>query len=138
LPAAAGYQPYVDLLQSGTADVEPAGGLQELQQAMGATDEEMAMLQQLGEGSWPLENADIMDLDNQKSDSATPTVASMSTSSTPTTTVASKVVNLVEGTTGEKTRREEDGNAVSSIAMVPCIQSAKFGFFISSVLMFSK
>ena len=128
----------MDLLQSGTADVEPAGGLQELQQAMGATDEEMAMLQQLGEGSWPLENADIMDLDNQKSDSATPTVASMSTSSTPTTTVASKVVNLVEGTTGEKTRREEDGNAVSSIAMVPCIQSAKFGFFISSVLMFSK
>ena len=48
------------------------GGLRELQQAMGATDEEMAMLQQLGEGNWPLEDADIMDLDNQKS-ASTPT-----------------------------------------------------------------
>lgn len=128
MPAAAGYQPYVDLLQSGTADVDPTGGLRELQQAMGATDEEMAMLQQLGEGSWPLEDADIMDLDNQKSDSVTPTVASMSTSSTPTTTAASKVVNLVQGTTGERTRKEEDGNAVSSIAMVLCLQSAKSEF----------
>jgi len=118
----------VDLLQSGTADVDPSGGLRELQQAMGATDEEMAMLQQLGEGSWPLEDADIMDLDNQKSDSVAPTVASTSTSSTPTTTAASKVVNLVEGSTGERTRREKDGNAMSSVAMVLCIQYANFEF----------
>jgi hypothetical protein len=94
---------------------------------MGATDEEMAMLQQLGEGSWPLEDADIMDLDNQKSNNVTPTVASVSTSSTPTNTAASRVVKLVEGTR-ERTRGEEDGNAVSSIAMVLCIKSAKSEF----------
>jgi hypothetical protein len=128
LSATAGYQPYVGLLHSGTADVDPGGGLRELQQAMGATDEEMAMLQQLGEGSWPLEDADIMDLDNQKSDNITPTVASMSTSSTPTNTAASTVVKLVEGTMRERTRGEEDGNAVSSVAMVLCIKSTKSEF----------
>lgn len=116
------YPPYVDLLQSGTADVDPNGGLRELQQAMGATDEEMAMLEQLGEGSWPLEDADIMDLDNQKSASATPTVAPTSTTSTPADTVSSRVAKLVEDTAGEGTRREEDGSAVSSIAMVLCTQ----------------
>lgn len=118
----------MDLLQSGTADVDPTGGLRELQQAMGATDEEMAMLQQLGEGSWPLEDADIMDLDNQKSDSVTPSVASMSTSNTPTNTATSRVVKLVEGATGERTRGEEDGNAVASVTMVLCLQPAKSEF----------
>jgi hypothetical protein len=108
-----GYQPYVDVLQSGTADVDPTCELRELQQAMGATDEEMAMLQQLGEGSWPLEDADIMDLDNQKSSSTTPTVV-------PTNTVTNRVAKLVEVTAGERTRREEDGSAVSSSAMVLC------------------
>ncbi|KAJ9592589.1 hypothetical protein L9F63_015727, partial [Diploptera punctata] len=64
------YQPYMDLLQPETCE-DSSGGLRELQQAMGATDEEMAMLQQLGEGNWPLEDADIMDLDNQKSATST-------------------------------------------------------------------
>ncbi|KAJ8871549.1 hypothetical protein PR048_027873 [Dryococelus australis] len=42
-------------------------GLEELQRAMGATDEEMLMLQKLGENCcWPLENAEIMDLDGHK------------------------------------------------------------------------
>nr|CAD7439593.1 unnamed protein product [Timema bartmani] len=43
------------------------GELVDLQRAMGATDEEMLMLQKLGEDGWPLENADLMDLDNQRS-----------------------------------------------------------------------
>ncbi|XP_021934548.1 uncharacterized protein LOC110837065 isoform X3 [Zootermopsis nevadensis] len=111
------YPPYVDLLQSGTAEVNPNGGLRELQQAMGATDEEMAMLEQLGEGSWPLEDADIMDLDNQKSATATSTVASASTASTPTDAVSSRAAKLVEDTVGEGDRREEDGGAVSSVAV---------------------
>ena len=64
------YQPYMDLLQPESCE-DGTGGLRELQQAMGATDEEMAMLQQLGEGNWPLEDADIMDLDNQKSAATT-------------------------------------------------------------------
>ncbi|KAJ4433837.1 hypothetical protein ANN_16149 [Periplaneta americana] len=94
-----GYQPYVDLLQPA---VDPTGGLRELQQAMGATDEEMAMLQQLGESSWPLEDADIMDLDNQKSGSATPAIASTSaTTTTVTVTTATSVTttNTVATTT---------------------------------------
>lgn len=117
LPAADGYQPYVDLLQSGTADVDATGGLRELQQAMGATDEEMAMLQQLGEGSWPVEDADIMDLDNQKSDSTTLTGAPTSATSTSTNTPASRLAKLVEGAR-ERTRSEEDGSGASSITMV--------------------
>lgn len=112
----------MDLLQPGTADVDPNSGLRELQQAMGATDEEMAMLEQLGEGSWPLEDADIMDLDNQKSAIVTPTVAPTSTGSTPTDTVSSSVAKLVEDTSGEGTRREEDGSALSSVTVVLCIQ----------------
>lgn len=118
LPAADGYQPYVDMLQSGTADVDATGGLRELQQAMGATDEEMAMLQQLGEGSWPVEDADIMDLDNQKSDSTTLTVAPTSTSSTSSNTPASRLTKLVDGTTKDKTKSEEDRGVVSSVAVV--------------------
>ncbi|PNF32557.1 hypothetical protein B7P43_G00341 [Cryptotermes secundus] len=117
LPAADGYQPYVDLLQSGTEDVVAAGGLRELQQAMGATDEEMAMLQQLGEGSWPVEDADIMDLDNQKSDSTTLTGAPTSATSTSTNTPASRLAKLVEGTAGNRTRSEEEGGGASSVAM---------------------
>lgn len=100
--------------------MNPNGGLRELQQAMGATDEEMAMLEQLGEGSWPLEDADIMDLDNQKSATATSTVASASTASTPTDAVSSRAAKLVEDTVGEGDRREEDGGAVSSVAVVLC------------------
>ncbi|XP_063223670.1 uncharacterized protein LOC134531736 isoform X2 [Bacillus rossius redtenbacheri] len=56
----------------GSYTAPPAGcvvprGLRELQRAMGATDEEMLMLQKLGENCcWPLENADIVDLDGQK------------------------------------------------------------------------
>jgi hypothetical protein len=116
------YPPYMDLLQSGSADVDPNGGLRELQQAMGATDEEMAMLEQLGEGSWPMEDADIMDLDNQKSASATTTVAPASAASTPSNTVSSREANLVEDRAGEGSRKEEDENAGSSVAVVLCIQ----------------
>lgn len=112
----------MDLLQSGSADVDPNGGLRELQQAMGATDEEMAMLEQLGEGSWPMEDADIMDLDNQKSASATTTVAPASAASTPSNTVSSREANLVEDRAGEGSRKEEDENAGSSVAVVLCIQ----------------
>lgn len=46
-----------------------APSLQELQTAMGATDEEMAMLQQLGGGSWVsggVAETDIIDLDKQQ------------------------------------------------------------------------
>jgi hypothetical protein len=85
---------------------------------MGATDEEMAMLQQLGEGSWPVEDADIMDLDNQKSDSTTLTGAPTSASNTSTNTSASRLAKLVEGATGERNRNEEDGSGAASVAMV--------------------
>lgn len=118
LSAADGYQPYVDLLQSGTADVDATGGLRELQQAMGATDEEMAMLQQLGEGSWPVEDADIMDLDNQKSESTKLNVAPTTAASTSTNTAATRLSKLVEGTTKDRAKNEEDGSGVSSNAMV--------------------
>jgi hypothetical protein len=78
----------------------------------------MAMLQQLGEGSWPVEDADIMDLDNQKSDSTILTGAPTSATSTSTNSPASRLAKLVEGTTGDKTKSKEDGSGVSSLAMV--------------------
>jgi hypothetical protein len=78
----------------------------------------MAMLQQLGEGSWPAEDADIMDLDNQKSDSTALNVAPTSAASTSTNPPASRISKLVEGTTKCSTKKEEDGCGVSSVAMV--------------------
>jgi hypothetical protein len=78
----------------------------------------MAMLQQLGEGSWPVEDADIMDLDNQKSESTKLNVAPTSATSTSTNTAATRLSKLVEGTTKDKAKNEEDGSGVSSIAMV--------------------
>jgi hypothetical protein len=91
---AANAQQAQDVINSYLMD--PFGGqqfLEEIQQAMGATDEEMAMLQQLGQGSLashefvydnnvsqntsgegeslqPLDNPDLIDLDNQGSSSA--------------------------------------------------------------------
>lgn len=70
--------------------------LNELQQAIGANDEEMAVLRQLGEGNLrelighppvaPVEEADLLDLDNQKKaterSSSGPSTSSESSSQT--------------------------------------------------------